>query len=430
MSEVVWSGNQPAQTEFLQDMMPGWSLYQGGFGAGKTWSGARKLLALHAVNGEAKGAVLAPTYGDLFRVVVPELLNAAREANLRAKLWAAGHGDHRYAHIDVLGRPIIICSADEPDRIAGWEAGHLWVDEGARIQTSAENPRRDAPVQMRARLRDKTARTLHGLVTTTPEGEETWVQRDWFKDPKDGHRHYIGSTRSNRALDPWYYEQLVSSIGKELLEQYLEGKAVNYIADRAHATFSEAFHVKHEPRDANLPAWVGMDFNVSPMCWALIQIKNNRLCVVDELVIEDNATVDRAIYTADDKGWGNFPMVNMCPDRSSRARSTTGPSEGRALRKAVDRFGWNVRWHTSGSNPNINASIDHLSTLIMAANGLVRVSVDPSCEWVINDFLKTSRGSNGYDPGKKGKRGHMLDAVRYVAWDALRARNDVHGADF
>jgi hypothetical protein len=73
-----------------------------------------------------------------------------------------------------------------------------------------------------------------------------------------------------------------------------------------------------------------------------------------------------------------------------------------------------------GVNPPINTRINLLCRMIQDAAGVSRLTVDPKCVRLIDDLEKTSRGPNGYLPGKDGKRGHILDALGYVAWDLFQ----------
>lgn len=416
-------GNQPAQAAFMRDRAPGWSLFQGGLGSGKTWGGARKFLWLHAHNA-CPGLVVAPTYGDLFRFVVPSIVATCRELQWPCKVV---RGD--YQHLLILGQPVLIISAEHPDRFAGFEVGHLWIDEGARIQTSIEDPLRDAPTQIRGRLRHPGARILHGMVTTTPEGMDTWVQRDWFDRPLPNHRSYIGSTLLNAALPPSYVEALKASLPADLVDQYLKGAAVSYVANRAHPTFSRVRHVAERPWVPGLPVHMGCDYNVSPMGWVAIQVVGDlardpkaEVRVLDEVYLPDFAQVDTAVQAAHDKGWskhgrGDTGMVVFHPDKSAKARSTVGDPEYVVMASTATRLGWSFTGDPYGVNPPVQARINLVSRLLLDATGRSKLVVHPRCVRTIEDLERTGRASNGYDPGPEAKRGHILDALGYACWD-------------
>ncbi len=424
----VWAGNQIVQHDFLTDCMPGWSLYQGGMGSGKTWAGARKLIILHLFNTDSPGAVVAPTYGDLWRVCVPELIAAAEEAGIKVKSYPNGGGTIRYPHLLIDGRPIMLVSCEEPDRIAGWEVGHLWCDEAARIQSSPDNPRRDAPTQIRGRLRHKKAKSLHALITTTPEGVETWVQRDWWDEPKSNHRYYIGRTRDNPALDPDYAKDLARAIGSDLAEQYLDGRAVSYTRDRAHPTFKEDKHVREVEWQNQETTHVGADFNVSPLCWIVGQEQaDGSFAILDELVVEDFALVDTAVRLCDEKQWGHYrdqrgmrlsrPKIEVHADRSSKNRTAVGDPQWEVLNQTARACQWAITGNVFGANPPINARINNVSRLLLDGSGKIRLKIHPRCKRLIEELNRTGRKSSGYDAGSDGKRGHILDALGYLLWD-------------
>ena len=124
-----WPGGQAA---FAADWTHSVIALAGGWAAGKTWIGGRKLVTLHIYNAfDADGlathvpsAVAAPTYPLLMKYDFPEIEKACFEANLRCiyrtKLRAVELPD-----LGTRSNPSLIgfYSAERPDRIAGWQAG-------------------------------------------------------------------------------------------------------------------------------------------------------------------------------------------------------------------------------------------------------------------------------------------------------------------
>ena len=429
---TTWQGNQAAQADFLRYFAPGWYLYEGGYGAGKSWAGARKLLTLHLVNG-CPSAVYAPTYGDLWRVCVPEIMRAAEELNLAPKVCPQGSAARPYPHVMVGAHPIIVQSGDDPGRIAGYEVGALWIDEAARLPESASVPQRDAPTQIRARLRHPHAKTLMGICTTTPEGTETWIQRDFREKPLPKHWAWRGRTAENKALTPEYAVSIRAAFGEELARQYLEGEAVDYRKDTAHATFTEAANVsegadwpgKHTPAHS-VPVHIGMDFNVSPLAWVAGWVAGDVLNIAEELVVPDFAQVDDGMARAHALGWGSRGHVTIHPDRSGSNRNRVGDPECTVVEREARRLGWSASVLTYGANPNVNQRINQVSRQVRDALGVSRLRVHPRCRVLIDEFKRTGRRGSGYDAGKDGKRGHILDALGYLVWDLTeQARAEV-----
>jgi hypothetical protein len=407
---VKLSGNQRAQHDFLWDLAPGEAAYVGGYGSGKSWSGARKLLLLHQRN-RCDGLAVAPTYGDLFRFVVPALVAACEE-------WHWPYEDKTrdiVPRLMVGGIPIHTMSGEHPERFAGFEIGHGWIDEAARIKANDEDPLRDAPTQIRARLRHPKAQVLQLFATTTPEGIDTWIQRD-FVDHPGSRRLYVGSTRKNSALPPTYLQSLLGAISPELAAQYIDGHAVDLAGNRAHPQFSEANVREFEPMP-NLPAHVGADYNVDPMAWCIGQFVGDELRIHDELFLRGGSTVDVAMTHAHGQGWGKFASVVLHPDASSKARSTTGDSEFATMTQCASRFGWRWDGKPAAINPPVQARIANVSRLCCDALGKRRLVVHPRCKRIIDEMSRTGRLASGaYDPGPKGDRGHMLDGLGYLAW--------------
>jgi hypothetical protein len=260
------------------------------------------------------------------------------------------------------------------------------------------------------------------MVSTTPEGIDTWVQRDWFDKPIPDHRAYIGSTLKNAALPEAYVEGLKASIPAQLLPQYIEGQAVQFVRDRAHPGFLRSIHCASD-QDAipGLPMHIGCDFNVSPMAWCCGQVQGDTLRILDEVYLADHATVENAVHAAHAKGWARHPSVVVHPDRAGKARSTTGDSEHQAIEIAARSLGWSYTIHTWGGNPPVANRINLVDRLIAPAAGPHRLTVHPRCTRLIHELETTGRLQSGhYDPGPRGDRGHILDALGYLAYDTMR----------
>lgn len=384
--------------------------------SGKSWSGARKFAYLHAINTESEGMIIAPTREDLVRDIVPKFIDFCNELN-----WPVLRKEQPL-RLTVLGRVIHCMSAEEPRRISAFTVGHGWVDEAARVRESKTDPLDDAPTQIRGRLRCKKAKILQLIVTTTPEGVSTWVQRDWIdeKTRKPNHRVYFLKTVGNTALHADYFNDLMSTIPADLVDQYLDGHAVDFVADRAHKTFTLENHSPIE-MDHRLPLHIGLDFNVDPMCWVAVQLHDDQIHVVDEIHITKGTVVDVAFRQAVDKGWFKCSRIIYHPDKSSKARSTTGEGEFATIQALTRKLGVNFTGSVMGHNPPILSRIGKLSRAILSADGQRRLKVnEKTCPRVILEMRTTGRKSDGaYDPGRDGDKGHVLDALGYVVYDVM-----------
>jgi hypothetical protein len=323
----------------------------------------------------------------------------------------------KFPHLVIEGQPVLTMSGDSPERFAGFEVGHIWIDEGARLVESRDNPLRDTPTQVRSRLRHPKARRLHLMTTTTPEGTDTWVHRDFAAKALPLHRAYRGLTSANAALPPSYIESLRAALPAELARQYLDGEALDYTADRAHPTFDRVAHVVPTLEWKRAPVHIGADFNVSPLCWIVAQQTGDGLDVLDEFVAPDFGLVDTATQAATDKGWHKWGAVHFHPDRSGNNRNRIGDSEVATVQATARRLGWDFRCDAFGANPPVNARINLLSRMIRDATGRARLRIHPRCVRLIDELATTGRKSTGYNEGPRGDRGHILDALGYLVWD-------------
>ena len=388
--------------------------------SGKSWSGARKFAFLHALNTESEGMIIAPTREDLVRDIVPKFIDFCNELN-----WTVTRKEQPL-RLTVLGRQIHCMSAEEPRRIASFTVGHGWVDEGAKVKESKVDPLDDAPTQIRGRMRCKKAKLLQLVVTTTPEGIHTWVQRDWINEEtrKPNHRFYLLETQGNTALHEEYTKDLLATIPADLVEQYLKGHAVDYVADRAHSTFGTE-NLSVMEFDPRIPLHIGLDFNVDPMSWVAAQEFGGGIHCVGEVFIEGGTTIDRALKVADEMGWGKGVRVIFHPDRSSKSRSTTGDGEFVSLMKAAKALGWKCEGTAFGHNPPVIARIGKLSRAILSADGNRNFFVNAkTCPRLTAELRTVGRRQDGdYDPGKAKDKGHILSAIGYAVFDMLPDKN-------
>ena len=171
------------------------------------------------------------------------------------------------------------------------------------------------------------------------------------------------------------------------------------------------------PASGKVTVHLGADFNVSPLCWVAGWMRGDTLNVAEELVVPDFAQVDDAMRRANDLGWGKRGPVTIHPDRSGAARNRVGDPECTVLEREARRLGWAAEVLTYGANPPVNQRINLVSRALRDGCGVARLRVHPRCRRLIDEFKRTGRKGSGYDAGKDGKRGHILDALGYVVWD-------------
>lgn len=426
----VITGIQPTRVaEYYDINVPGFGHYSAHemwhHNSGKSWAGSTKFLIMHRFN-MCEGMLVAPTYDNLARVMIPYLLERCEDWGEAFEYWPQGKRGNQFPHLKIFGELIYLFSGEKPEAIRSVNVWGGWGDESA-VFKSSNDPKRDTHTQIKGRMRNNKAKSLHWIDTTTPEGTNTQIQRNYVDKPLPRHRSYRLLTRLNDANPADYADTVAATIPEEMVGQYLEGIAHNYSAKRAHKGFSRARNVRTMPWRPGEPAHIGCDFNVSPMCWTVGQWQaNGDFCFLDELVIEDHGRVDQAVHQVHARGWaadlstGSITPrhVTIHPDKSSKNRSTTSDPEVTVLLDTAKALGWKIDGDASGANPPVASRINNLDRCFWDANQKTRVFVHPRCTRLIAELEQTGRLADGkYDPGPDKLFGHILDGAGYLIWD-------------
>ena len=153
---------------------------------------------------------------------------------------------------------------------------------------------------------------------------------------------------------------------------------------------------------------MGVDFNRSPYCAALMQVQGDRLCVLEEVVLMESDSREMALEVR-----SRYPdrEVLCCPDPTGSRKQTSslGLSDHAILK---DVGGFSIR---SPRAPwAISDKVNATRLMILDAAGSRRLLVDPGCKRVIRSLknLEFKPGLSVPDPSSE--HGHMADAVGYA----------------
>jgi len=179
-------------------------LFVGGRGSGKTRAGA--VEAIRQPRGTT-GLVVAPTYPMLRLGAMETILKLTAKAGI-VTAWNKSEMELRL----IGDRRIIFRSADNPDRLRGANAGWLWLDEVAMMNSDIW------PLSI-ATLRESPGRAW---MSTTPRG------KDWVYQLFNGnHRDYAtirSKTTDNMFLDDTFVSTLRQSMTSEMYRQEVDGE--------------------------------------------------------------------------------------------------------------------------------------------------------------------------------------------------------------
>ena len=368
-----------------------------GYGAGKSQAAVVRL-ALKAIQyPNCNFAFVEPTF-DLVRLIAwPRFTSILSE-------WNIGHELNKSESIIRLnnGAQIIFRSADNPERMVGFEIADGVVDELDTLKTEHAN---EVWSKMLGRCRqkkpDNTPNTL--AAASTPEGFRL-VYKLWGKDPKPGYELIKAPTWSNPYLPPGYVDQLRSTYSGPQLEAYLEGNFVNLTAGSVYPEFDRNLNLSRETIRSGEPLHVGVDFNVGNMSAVVFVIRNGEPHAVEELMqIRDTPTL---IQVMRERYVGH--AVTVYPDASGGAHKSVNASlsDITLLRSA----GFTVLAHSR--NPSVRDRVAAVNQMIHnQGQRKLHVNFD-ACPTLVECLEQQAYDRNG-EPDKSSGHDHAIDAAGY-----------------
>lgn len=384
--------------------------------SGKTELAKRRLIrqALDAMtgpwSGDARFFAAAPTrdqaraiYWSDLKAMIPPILLAGppSETHLVIKL--------------VCGIEICVVGLDKPERIEGrpWNGGIL--DEFANMKKKAwaEN--------VRPALSDRNGWCwLIGV----PEGRnhyyDLWKYAISGEDPD-----WAGFTwRSADILDPREVESARRELDPLVFEQEYEASFINF-SGRAYYAFSEQRHCARLEYNPRAPLGLCFDFNVEPGVAAIVQEQklpsgHEGTGVIGEVYIPSNSNTP-AVCRRIAQDWGKHEgPVRLYGDATGGARGSAkvAGSDWDIIRAELRAaFGDRLSSRVPPSNPPERARVNAVNCRLLAADGAVRMMVDPvRAPHVVKDFegVRCLEGGSGeIDKKATPQLTHVSDAVGY-----------------
>jgi len=379
-----------------------------GRGSGKTEIARRYIVRMLPVKKNIDGSpktwvdpfyfYALPTYAQAKRVAWRQILS------LIPKQWIKGEPNKTELMIEtVFGSTLYILGMDKPSRAEGiqWDGGI--VDEACDQKPELDRTlmpalthrnawRWDIGVPKRfgvgaAKFREKFERGTLGVNSFTWTSETVLTPEQIRK--------------LKRELDEKDYNE------QALAKWETPGGLVFY-------SFDEQLNRSDETYNPNLPLYVGSDFNVNPMAWAVAQKFGSELHFIDELYIRDTntqATLDELHnrYPNHNAGWEFYG------DASGKARDTSA-SETDYIQILNDRRFKNKSVNYPSSNPPQRDRFASANAQFRNALGERNTFISPNCRYTIADFRKRS-----YKPGTSlladvagSDDGHASDAASYL----------------
>jgi hypothetical protein len=389
---------------FLPHQLKWWNLQNyikllvGGYGCGKTYIGALRLLYLSYLNAGLSGIYVSPTYRMAKRTIIPTLEDIALTSQLN---MYRNKTDNEYIIEDWDGR-FWLGSGDDPDSLRGPNLAYAGIDEPF-IQDKAVFE------QIIARVRHPQASHKEIFMTGTPES------LNWGHDiyTNDERKYDVGTvfgkTKDNKYIPPSYYESMYNAYSPEMREAYLEGKFINLREGKAFKPFDRDRHVVSKLKDitdknTGKHLWeicAGIDLNVDYMSCEVFANGNGKVHFFDEFRMANCTTFELA-----DKLKEKYPGIRTFPDPTGAARKTSSTMSDHSI---LQQAGFWVYSRRSDSYPKDRANA--INKLLIHDN----MTIEPgTCPMLLRDLERVVWDQAVFNQKNDKTLTHASDGAGYA----------------
>lgn len=402
------------------------SVYQGGFGSGKTWCGSLRGIIYCLKYPGIKGLVGAATQDQIDNTTKVQYKDHLDNIGFKEGLhyWF----ENRKTKLKFLnGSEIDFVTLSDPDKYRSYNVGFVEFEEGSLIEERAFDI-------LLSRLRQDVKPTWGNhfhyslFIHTNPGGMRGWIYKNFInpRTRKEGYRYVIAPTRENIFLHEGYVGMLENQYSQDQTKECIEGQDVDYDNTVAFPDFNE-FNIRDDVKfNPNEPLILTCDFNFNPMCWYLIQYYNDTWFVIKELVVKNITTEEMCKvvqYAVNELGIKTFTIMG---DSHGKDQKTNGSDYGIMLAYFVKR-GYNVTTRIQKTNPPIKERLAVLRGIIRNAKGMRRLYVHPSCKILIYNFdaCRNNLANGGLRQPTDAEIQkddnlryliHPIDAISYPMW--------------
>lgn len=408
------------------------SLYQGGFGSGKTFCGSLRGLLFAFTWGGCTGLVGAATQ---------DLLDNTTKAKYEWHLANIGmkEGVHWWWSDRKTKMTFLNGSTIRFKTVSNWEnfrsTEFTWIEleEASLID---EKTFKELIARLREAKRNEWKDYFRSIfLHTNPQGSRGWMYR-FFHNPKtklEGYRAVIAATKENTFLSKSYIKTLQSLYSADEAQELLEGIDLDNDNTVAFPNFTQANIVEDLKYNPEASLILTCDFNYNPMCWYIVQEYNNNWYILKELI--DNNITTKEMCKAIQPILDKYPTksIVIMGDAHGKDKKTNG-SDYSIMTQHFMNAGYNVMLKVQKSNPFIKDRLAILRRYIKNANGERHLFVDESCKRLLYNFdecknqlanggLKLPTDTEIQQDDNKRYLIHPIDAVSYPMYylDRLRA---------
>jgi hypothetical protein len=369
--------------------------------AGRRWGKtqlARTFLIRYAAVKRRLIWYVAPSYRMAKQIMWPELIDSIPAE------WIEKVNETTLTILLKNKTRIELKGADNPDSLRGVGVHYLVMDEVQDID----------PEAWKKVLRPTLASTGgHALFIGTPKAYNFLHEL-----------YLLGQDAMNQALGRWMSWQFptITSpfIPKEEIEaakRDMDEKSFNQeflasfetMSGRVYHAFDRKVHVKSCPFNPALPIWVGQDFNIDPMSSVILQPQpNGEVWAVGEINLVGSNTAE-VVAELDRRFYRWQKQVTIYPDPASNySQHARGETDLDIFREAKY-----TRIRHRAKHPPVADRVNSVNRMFKAADGTVKLYIDPKCEKLIESVEQTIYKPGSRDIDKTLSVEHMADALGY-----------------
>jgi len=381
MSDAVATVSS-TQMNFISSEL-GYTLFCGGIRSGKTHGGALWALQMVLTYPDCIGVITANSYSQLRKATLAKFFQILSSFNIEYEY-------KEQAGIIIIGKTKIYAfSMEKYDMLRGIEAGWAWSDECAFNKEEAFDV-------LIGRLSDPRGPCIW-KGTTTPNGFN-WLPERFIDKGTDSMQVIFAKTIDNEInLRPGYVEEISKQYDDTRAQQELEGRFVNLSKGKVYYGFDRAKHVKEVPYDINEVCFVGLDFNVHPLCGVFVVPRGLGFHVFEEMHLENSNTFAGA---KEIKAKVPYYNARIIPDETGNRRRTSASNTDHEI---LRRAGLDL---VKFKNPSVKDRHNNINRLF--AHGLI--TIDPKCKHLIKDLEQLVHDN------KNDMLSHSSDCLGYVGW--------------
>lgn len=419
----------PPQREFMNSPAK-YTLFQSGFGGGKSFIGRHKAVFRCIQNAGMEGMLIAATYNRLSRDVLPGFFEILQKAGIRYE-WLKPAVPGTPSRQLLVGRGTInsivhIASLDRGETVKGPNLAWINCEEVTLFPRNVTGKQETIWGVLVSRLRvEGGSNTIDA--SGTPEGMGNWTcdPGRWGKAPNDptqlaawlrDFKTIRASSWTNTHLPADFVQSMINAMDPTQVAEKVYGRPAAGTKGMAYYAFRVEKNVcpVHYDRLRG-PIIVGLDFGVNPATCCLMQFCQGVITVFDEIGLADSNTPAMAqALKRRVRKLGVHPRdVMVYPDASGRIRHTVGGTDFAILREV----GFQTLIYELEGNPRVRDRVN-------AMNGALyhrRVLVAPNCVGIVRDLSQVAIDDDGNLIKTPGLT-HFSDGLGYAVEKLLPIR--------